>query len=61
MAKLPSTRVTPETLFYTASTTKAFTAAALSILIDESTSPSLHPLLSPGRRRLQTLFATTLC
>lgn len=39
MAKLPSTRVTPETLFYTASTTKAFTAAALSILIDESTSP----------------------
>ncbi|KAK8072782.1 penicillin-binding protein [Apiospora saccharicola] len=37
-ASLPSTLVTPHTLFYTGSTTKSFTAAALSMLIDESSS-----------------------
>ncbi|KAL7622529.1 hypothetical protein AAE478_008036 [Parahypoxylon ruwenzoriense] len=33
-AALPSTPVTPSTLFYTGSTTKAFTAAVVSLLID---------------------------
>ncbi|KAK7961888.1 penicillin-binding protein [Apiospora aurea] len=37
-ASLPSTPVTPHTLFYTGSTTKSFTAAALSLLIDNSSS-----------------------
>ncbi|KAK8016634.1 beta-lactamase/transpeptidase-like protein [Apiospora rasikravindrae] len=35
-ASLPSIPVTPHTLFYTGSTTKSFTAAALSLLIDNS-------------------------
>ncbi|KAH8651309.1 beta-lactamase/transpeptidase-like protein [Xylariales sp. PMI_506] len=35
-ASLPSTPVTPHTLFYTGSTTKSFTAAAISLLIDNS-------------------------
>ncbi|KAI4087199.1 MAG: hypothetical protein LQ344_006945 [Seirophora lacunosa] len=42
ISSFPSTPVTPSTLFYTGSTTKAFTAAALALLIDErsnSTSP----------------------
>lgn len=33
---LPSTRASPETLWYTGSTTKSFTAAALSLLIDDA-------------------------
>ena len=37
-ATLPSQPVTPETLFYTGSTTKAFTSAALSLLIDDDPS-----------------------
>lgn len=32
----PPTDVTPETLFFTGSTTKSFTAASLSLLIDNS-------------------------
>ncbi|KAI9750597.1 MAG: hypothetical protein M1835_001366, partial [Candelina submexicana] len=36
---LPTTPTTPQTLFYTGSTTKAFTAAAISLLID---SPPTH-------------------
>ncbi|KAI9720465.1 MAG: hypothetical protein M1812_002971 [Candelaria pacifica] len=38
-ASFPSTPTTPKTLFYTASTTKAFTAAAISLLIDSQTPP----------------------
>lgn len=33
---LPDTPVTPETVFFTASTTKSFTAASVSLLIDEN-------------------------
>ncbi|XMA10035.1 hypothetical protein WAI453_002826 [Rhynchosporium graminicola] len=36
IATLPSTPVTPSTLFYGASTTKAFTAAVMEILISSS-------------------------
>ncbi|KAJ6108657.1 beta-lactamase/transpeptidase-like protein [Penicillium sp. IBT 18751x] len=35
-AVLPDTPVTPETVFFTASTTKSFTAASVSLLIDEN-------------------------
>ncbi|KFY84254.1 hypothetical protein V500_09468 [Pseudogymnoascus sp. VKM F-4518 (FW-2643)] len=35
IAAFPSEPVTPETLFYTASTTKSFTSAAISLLIDD--------------------------
>lgn len=38
IAAYPDTPVTPSTLFYCGSTTKAFTAAALSLLIDNSSS-----------------------
>jgi CubicO group peptidase (beta-lactamase class C family) len=34
-ASLPDTPITPETLFYTASTTKAFCAAGASLLVDD--------------------------
>ncbi|CAI0655651.1 unnamed protein product, partial [Colletotrichum noveboracense] len=37
-AILNSTPATPHTLFYTGSTTKSFTAAGLSLLVDNSTS-----------------------
>ena len=40
IASFPSTPVTPSTLFYCGSTSKAFTAAALSLLIDNSSSYS---------------------
>ncbi|OAQ90495.1 penicillin-binding protein [Purpureocillium lilacinum] len=40
-ATLPDTRATPETLWYGASTTKAFTAATLAHLIDSKQHPSL--------------------
>jgi len=36
MASFPSTPVTPSTLFYAGSTTKAFTAATLSLLVDDN-------------------------
>lgn len=36
IAQFPDTPVTPSTLFYAGSTTKAFTAAAMSLLIDEN-------------------------
>ncbi|KAL8731901.1 MAG: hypothetical protein Q9181_004152, partial [Wetmoreana brouardii] len=36
----PSVKVTPSTLFYTGSTTKAFTAAALALLIEDSANSS---------------------
>ncbi|KAL8961815.1 MAG: hypothetical protein Q9183_005254 [Haloplaca sp. 2 TL-2023] len=39
-ATFPSVNVTPATLFYTGSTTKAFTAAALALLIDDSANSS---------------------
>lgn len=44
IATYPSTPVTPSTLFYCASTSKAFTAAALSIMIDSGnyTAPAVH-------------------
>ncbi|MCJ1430887.1 hypothetical protein MMC27_000237, partial [Xylographa pallens] len=35
-ARLPDEPVTPETLFFTGSTTKAFTAAAMSLLVDDN-------------------------
>lgn len=40
IATFPDKPVTPETLFYTASTTKSFTAAAVSLLIDDSVNSS---------------------
>lgn len=40
-ATLPSTPVTPSTLFYGGSTTKAFTAAIISLLIDSGEHPEL--------------------
>ncbi|KAJ6441533.1 penicillin-binding protein [Purpureocillium lavendulum] len=40
-ATLPNTKATPETLWYGASTTKAFTAATLAHLIDTKKHPSL--------------------
>ncbi|KAI9742541.1 MAG: hypothetical protein M1818_003681 [Claussenomyces sp. TS43310] len=49
MAAFPDKPVTPETLFYTASTTKAFTSAAVSLLIDEevearaTSAETVHP------------------
>ncbi|OJJ44925.1 hypothetical protein ASPZODRAFT_134350 [Penicilliopsis zonata CBS 506.65] len=36
MATLPSTRVTPSTLFYAGSTTKAFTAAIMAMLVEDN-------------------------
>ncbi|KAE8140448.1 beta-lactamase/transpeptidase-like protein [Aspergillus pseudotamarii] len=36
IAEYPDTKTTPDTLFYMASTTKAFTAAAMSLVIDDS-------------------------
>ncbi|PIG83232.1 penicillin-binding protein [Aspergillus arachidicola] len=50
ISKYPNTPATPQTLYYTASTTKSFTAAALSLLIDDntnatnSTTQDPHPL-----------------
>ncbi|KFY59746.1 hypothetical protein V496_05555 [Pseudogymnoascus sp. VKM F-4515 (FW-2607)] len=55
IAAFPSEPVTPETLFFTASTTKSFTSAAISLLIDDdeharatsspfSTAPQNEPL-----------------
>ncbi|CAG8961253.1 hypothetical protein HYFRA_00013309 [Hymenoscyphus fraxineus] len=41
IAKFPNTPVTPKTLFFGASTTKAFTAAALALLISSGNHPSL--------------------
>ena len=40
MATFPDKPMTPENLFYTASTTKSFTAAAVSLLIDDSVNSS---------------------
>ncbi|KAL8922714.1 MAG: hypothetical protein Q9208_005027 [Pyrenodesmia sp. 3 TL-2023] len=40
ISSFPSTPVTQSTLFYTGSTTKAFTAAALTLLIDDSANSS---------------------
>ncbi|KAE8410804.1 beta-lactamase/transpeptidase-like protein [Aspergillus pseudocaelatus] len=39
ISKYPNTPATPQTLYYTASTTKSFTAAALSLLIDDESQP----------------------
>lgn len=55
IAAYPSTPVTPPTLSYCASTSKAFTAAALSITNEVAATPThtCHPDLhgpSPGRR-----------
>ena len=43
IATFPDEKVTPSTLFYTGSTTKSFTAAAISLLIDD-TANSSNPL-----------------
>lgn len=43
IATFPDEKVTPSTLFYTGSTTKSFTAAAVSLLIDD-TANSSNPL-----------------
>ncbi|KAL8700250.1 MAG: hypothetical protein Q9201_005547 [Fulgogasparrea decipioides] len=40
ISNFPAVKVTPSTLFYTGSTTKAFTAAALALLIDDSANSS---------------------
>ncbi|KAL8723192.1 MAG: hypothetical protein Q9225_000458 [Loekoesia sp. 1 TL-2023] len=40
VSSFPSVNVNPSTLFYTGSTTKAFTAAALALLIDETVNSS---------------------
>ncbi|MCJ1469463.1 hypothetical protein MMC07_008096 [Pseudocyphellaria aurata] len=40
IAEFPSTKAKPETLYCTGSTTKSFTAAALSLLLDDSTGSS---------------------
>ena len=40
IATFPDKPIAPETLFYTASTTKSFTAAAVSLLIDDSVNSS---------------------
>ncbi|KAF5857032.1 hypothetical protein ETB97_006386, partial [Aspergillus alliaceus] len=37
-SQYPNTKATPETLYYTASTTKSFTAATVALLIDDSQS-----------------------
>ena len=42
-AQLPDIKADPDTLYYTGSTTKSFTAAAVSLLIDDS-ADSKHPL-----------------
>jgi CubicO group peptidase (beta-lactamase class C family) len=43
-ATFPSSPVTPSTLFYTSSTTKAFTAAIMSFLVDEQRKVSYHSM-----------------
>ncbi|KAF7587625.1 hypothetical protein BBP40_006989 [Aspergillus hancockii] len=51
----PSTKATPETLYYTASTTKSFVAAAVSLLIDDDSSNKPHekePNLDQGEGKL---------
>lgn len=40
IAEFPNTKAMPETLYYTGSTTKSFTAAALSLLLDDSINSS---------------------
>lgn len=54
IATYPSTPVTPKTLFYGASTSKAFTAAALSIMIASGnySIPSSSPLQGHGTATL---------
>ncbi|KAI2610592.1 beta-lactamase/transpeptidase-like protein [Hypoxylon sp. NC1633] len=62
ISSFPSTPVTPSTLFYTGSTTKAFTAAVVSLLIDSgnfsSSSPSssyLHSQIGNGNGNVEPL------
>lgn len=50
MAVFPDTAVTADTLFYTASTTKAFVAAALGLLIDSGNYTELSPGADAGGR-----------
>lgn len=56
ISKYPSEKVTPSTLFYTGSTTKAFTAAAVSLLIDNSSSFSNIAWDTPISRLLPSDF-----
>lgn len=55
-AILPDTPVTPHTLFYTGSTTKSMTAAAISLLIDNSSSYSDIAWTTPISRLLREDF-----
>lgn len=62
-ATINESRVTPDTIFFTGSTTKAFTAAAMSILIDSGNTTGLGyktPISSliPGAFELQDEWAT---
>ncbi|KAL7904124.1 beta-lactamase/transpeptidase-like protein [Trichoderma velutinum] len=59
LAQLPDAAVTPETVFFTASTTKAFTAASVSLLVDNA---DLRSSLShcPSNLSLQTTLSSIL-
>ncbi|OQD86245.1 hypothetical protein PENANT_c008G02923 [Penicillium antarcticum] len=48
LASLPDVPVTPETVFFTASTTQSFTAASVSLLIDEAVSTEATEKIPPG-------------
>ncbi|KAJ0120161.1 hypothetical protein J7T55_001017 [Diaporthe amygdali] len=55
-ATFPSTPVTPHTLFYAGSTTKSFTAAALSLLVDDSSDYSSVKWTTPISQLLREDF-----
>lgn len=55
-ASLPSTPVTPHTLFWAGSTTKSFTAAALSLLVDNSSEYSSISWATPMSQLLRDDF-----
>ena len=67
IAKFPDTYITPNTLFYTASTTKSFTAAAVSLLIDDSVQNNTSERISWTTKladlvcALQFPFAIEIC
>ncbi|KAG6995715.1 hypothetical protein G7Y79_00042g078200 [Physcia stellaris] len=62
ISTFPSQPVTPSTLFYTGSTTKAFTAAALALLMDDSNDITSAPTSPPKltwRTRLASLIPSS--
>ncbi|KAJ5671237.1 hypothetical protein N7507_000364 [Penicillium longicatenatum] len=64
VAAFPDTPVTPDTLFYTGSTSKSFTASAVSLLVDNDEYPNIKwttPLseLIPGDFVVQDEYATS--